>query len=212
MATLRVSVRAPAGTKVQVIVDGERMPEALLDIDRPADPGHHTLVATAAGFYSKTDEVTLGDGEKANVSLELTPDPNARLAPAVEPAATSGRVATSYPPSSGGGGAAPVVAFTLGAVGLAVGVAGGVLVAIDSADLSKACGTTRMCPPDKQSELNSAKAWATASTVGFAVAGAGLGTGLMLLLLGPHHESPAPAQATIRPVVGPLYLGCEGAL
>jgi hypothetical protein len=109
-------------------------------------------------------------------------------------------------------GPAPIVAFTVGGVGLAAGIAGGLIVALDSADLSKSCAANRVCPPDKQSEISSAKTWATISTVGFGVAGAGLGAGLMMLLFGGHHESPGRAEAKIHPVVGPLYFGCEGVL
>jgi hypothetical protein len=108
-------------------------------------------------------------------------------------------------------GPAPIVAFTVGGVGLAAGLISGLIVAIDSGDLSKSCNSNKVCPPDKQSEINSAKTWATVSTVGFTVAGAGLGAGLMLFLVGNHHES-GRAEAKIRPVVGPLYLGCEGVL
>ncbi|HZU84847.1 MAG TPA: hypothetical protein VE987_18075 [Polyangiaceae bacterium] len=214
IASLRISVRVPAGTRVQVTVDGERLPEALLDNDRPADPGRHTVVASAAGYYAKTEEVTLGDGETSSVSLELAPDRSARPVPAPDAERDHRRIGTAAAeaPTSKGGGAAPIVALGVGAVGLAAGIAGGVMVALDSADLSKACGPSRICPADKQSEINAAKTWATVSTVGFAVAGAGLGTGLMLLLLGNHHESAGAAEARVRPVVGPLYFGCEGAL
>jgi hypothetical protein len=109
-------------------------------------------------------------------------------------------------------GTAAIVAFSVGAVGLGAGIGSGVVVALDSADLSKSCNASKICPPDKQNEISAAKTWATISTVGFGVAGAGLATGLMVLLFGNHHESQGRAGATIRPVVGPLYFGFEGAL
>jgi hypothetical protein len=212
IATLRISVRVPAGTKVQVTVDGERLPEALLDNDRPSDPGRHTVLATAIGFFSKSEDATLSEGETTKVSIQLVPDRRARVvAPAALEAERSRPVAPTVP-SSGGMGAAAIVAFSVGGVGLGAGIASGLVVALDSADLSKSCTASKACPPDKQSEINSAKTWATISTIGFAVAGAGLGTGLMLLMLGNHHESQDRAQAKIRPVVGWLYFGCEGAL
>jgi hypothetical protein len=224
IATMRVSVKVPAGTKAQVIVDGERMPEALIDNDRPADPGHHTILATAKGFFAKTEEINLTEGEKTNVTVELTLDPTARAAALREIEAARVQAATSSAASSaatgpssnepthGGIAIAPIVAFAAGGIGLATGIASGLVVAHDSGDLTKACGASRVCPSDRQSEINSAKTWATVSTIGFGIAGAGLGTGVLLLLLGTHHESPAAAEATIRPVIGPLYLGLEGAL
>jgi hypothetical protein len=229
IGSIRVSAKALAGTKVEITLDGERLPEALLDNDRPADPGHHTIVATAQGYFSKTREVTLGDGESASVTLELAPDPAAQAAErqaeaarqaearqqqnamASAPTATAATPAPSPPPRNGAGPGA-VIAFVLGGAGLATGITSGLVVAHDASDLSSTCGTSKVCNPDKQSEISSAKTWATVSTIGFGVAGAGVVTGLILLLVGNHHESPNPRQATIRPVVGPAYVGCEGAL
>jgi hypothetical protein len=212
IATMRISVRVPAGTKPHVTVDGERLPDALLDNDRPADPGHHSVVAAATGFLSKTAEVTLSDGETTKVSLELLPDPTWRPPPATKPETERARAAPAGASSKTGMNPAAIVAFTVGGIGLAAGIASGIVVATDSSDLSKACGANRVCPPDKQTEISSAKTWATISTIGFGVAGAGLGAGLVVLLLGNHRESQGPAEAKIRPVVGPLYFGCEGVL
>lgn len=229
IGSIRVSAKAPAGTKVEVTLDGERLPEALLDNDRPADPGHHTIVASAKGYFSKTRELTLGDGESASATLELVPDPAAQAAERQAEAARqaearrqqsaiasaqTGTVPTPppNPPPRNGAGPAAVVAFVLGGAGLATGITSGLVVAHDSSDLSNACGTSKVCAPDKQSEISSAKTWATVSTVGFGVAGVGAVTGLILLLVSNHHDSPSPREATIRPVVGPAYIGCEGTL
>jgi hypothetical protein len=211
IATMRISVRVQPTTKVQVTVDGERLPEALLDNDRPADPGRHKLAASAIGFLTKTEEVTLSEGETVKVTLELLPDRTGRVAAPSEPSERS-KAATPKVASSGGVGPGPLVAFSVGGVGLAAGIASGLVVFLDSVDLSKSCGANRICPPDKQSEISSAKTWATISSIGFGVAGAGLTAGMMVLLFGNHHESPGRAEAKIHPVVGPLYFGCEGAL
>jgi hypothetical protein len=228
IGSIRVSTKLPAGTRVEVTLDGERLPEALLDNDRPADPGRHTLVASAKGYVSNTREVILGDGENASVMLELVPDPAAQAAERQAEAARqaearrqsaiasspTGTVATSppNPPARNGAGPVAVVAFVLGGAGLATGITSGLVVAHDASDLSSTCGTNKICNPDKESEISSAKTWATVSTVGFGVAGAGVVTGLILLFVGNHHESPNPRQAAIRPVVGPAYVGCEGTL
>jgi hypothetical protein len=213
IATLRVSVKAPGHAKVAVAVDGEAMSDALLDNDRPTDPGKHQVEVTAPGFLAAKQDVTLGDGQSANVALELQPDPSAPVAAAQpppevhEPPARSGSPVTAKP--SSGPNVGSIVAFSIGAVGLAGGIAGGTVVAVDSSDLSKSC-PSKACPSSKQNEISAAKTWATVSTVGFAVAGAGLATGVVLLLVG-HHAPDAPNEARIRPLVGPLYLGCEGA-
>ena len=68
-------------------------------------------MATAIGFYSKGEEVTLGEGETTKVSLELSPDRTARIAPPPEPETERTRPVASRVASSGGMGAAPIVAL-----------------------------------------------------------------------------------------------------
>jgi hypothetical protein len=214
IATLRVTLKAPPRAKPQVTVDGEPMSDALLDNDRPTDPGRHVVEATAPGFIATKEDVALNEGQSASVALELVPDPNAPPpppppSPGAHEVALAPKAAIAPKPSGPNAGA--IVAFSLGGVGLAAGIAGGTVVAMDASDLSKTCSPTKACPTSKQSEISAAKTWATVSTVGFAVAGAGLATGLVLLLVG-HHPPDATTEARIRPVVGPLYLGLEGAL
>jgi hypothetical protein len=214
IATLRVSVKASPRARFAVTVDGEAMSSALLDNDRPTDPGKHAVEVTAPGFLAAKQDVTLGEGQTSSVAMELLPDPSAPVAtpvpppPAVRESPAAARPPVEAKPSSGPN-VASIVAFSLGGLGLAAGIAGGVVVAVDSSDLSKSC-PSKTCPSSKQDEISAAKTWATVSTVGFAVAGAGLATGLVFLLTG-HHSADAPTEARIRPVVGPLYLGCEGA-
>jgi hypothetical protein len=212
IATLRITVKAPPRVKVQVTVDAEPMSDALLDNDRPTDPGRHMVEASAPGFIAAKEDVSVNDAQSATVSLELVPDPNAPVAPPPPPpeAHDTPALKATIAPKPSGPNAGAIVAFSLGGLALAAGIAGGAVVAVDASDLSKTCGATKTCPTSKQNEISAAKTWATVSTVGFAVAGAGLATGLILVLVG-HHE-PAATEARIRPVVGPLYLGLEGAL
>jgi len=215
IATMRVDVKAPAGAKVQVTLDGEPLPEAILGNDRPTDPGRHTLEATLPGGAPATRQINLADGETARVTLELT----AAAAPP-EPPTRGARSERSVPvpltpqPHASSGANAPAIVFlTLGGLGVVAGATGGIIVAMDSSDLSKSCGAARRCPTDKASELSSAKTWSTVSTVGFAVAGAGLATGLILLATGGHEsrEGRPSSEARLTPLIGPLFVGCEGA-
>jgi hypothetical protein len=214
IATLRVAIKAPPRVKFQVHVDADVLPDALIDNDRPTDPGRHVVEVSAQGFLTAKQDVTLADAETANVSLDLVADPNAP--PPVPPKPLSAQASpgslASAPPAktSSGPNVGAIVSLSFGGLGLAAGIGAGAVVASDSADLSKACGSSKICPPSKQSEISQAKTWATVSTVGFAVGGAGLATGLVLLLIG-NHRSDAPTEARIQPVVGPLYVGCEGA-
>jgi hypothetical protein len=204
--TMRIDVKVPPGVKVQVSVDGESLPDAVVGNDRPTDPGRHTIEASAPGFRASTRRVDLKDGETAKVTLELVPAPVIveESKEHAEPASPAARTHASSASSAGA-----IVAMTLGGVGLVTGIVSGVTVAVDSGDLSRSCSADKRCPADKQSELSAAKAWATASTVGFVVAGAGLGTGLILLLAGRGEPGP-PTEGRLHPVLGPLYAGCAG--
>jgi len=202
--TIRVSVVAPAGTAFAVTLDGEAVPEAILGSDRPADPRTHTIQVTANGFLTASKEFSLNDGESKRVSLDLEPDPTARpILPSRVPAHLHARSSSR---SSAPSRTAAFVALGISALGLGAGVGGGIAVASQSSDLSRACGPNRICPPDKQSEIASAKSWATVSTVGFAVGGAALGAAAVLFFSG-GQESHA---ATMSAEIGPSYVGLTG--
>jgi hypothetical protein len=205
---LRISVRAPVGTRFVVTVDGDPVPDAVVDNDRPADPGPHTIRVAAYGFTASPRNVTLTEGETKIVSLQLDPDPRV-VSPAVSPAAAPvGDIDDR--PSSSGATTAGFVALGLGALGLAAGVGAGTVVALESADLSSSCGPSRVCPPGKQSEIASAKTWATVSTTGFILAGVGLGTGLIILLTRHREARGLSSRVELAPVLGPTYAGITG--
>lgn len=203
---LRVSVHAPLGAKVHVTIDGDSLPEVLFDNDCPTDPGAHKVVAAAAGYRTSYKDVALSEGETRSVVLVLEPDP--RL-PAPQEGAVHPSSVTPPPLSHAKGSAAPVVAFALGGGGLAVGAASGIVVALDSANLSKSC-VDWICQQTKQPEISSAKTWASVSTVGFGIAGAGVAAGIILLLTDKSESRSPTPQGWLRPVVSPTYLGMDG--
>ncbi|MGA7119409.1 MAG: hypothetical protein WBY94_04885 [Polyangiaceae bacterium] len=204
---LRVSVRAPTGAKVRVTIDGDALPDVLLDNDRPTDPGPHKVVASAAGCLSTSKDITLGESETRSLAIDLEPDPHYSASQEDVPQRLP---ATARSAPHGGMSAAPAIAFVLGGLGLVAGAVSGVVVAVESADLSKICSSSKVCPQEKQSELNSARSWADVSTVGFGVAGAGLGAGILLLLTQTPESRTPPSQASLRPLVGPAYIGMAG--
>jgi hypothetical protein len=206
IANLRISVKAPPGTQISVQVDGEAVPEAILDNDRPTDPGAHKITATAQGFFPASTGVTLGDGDSRPVSLELQPDPNAPPPP--QPT-TPGPDNGSSSQTSSGSRLPAYVAFGVGGLGLGVGIVAGAVVASRASSLSRDCDANKACPADQQSHIDAAKTWATISTVGFIVGGVGLGTGLVLLLTG-GKSSTTTARPHVSPVLGANYAGIDG--
>jgi hypothetical protein len=88
LAKLKIHLEAPPWAKAIVKVNGESIPLAALDVDRPADPGRHAIEASAAGCRTALAEVTLQQGASGAANLRLDPDGSAAAAPpAVAPVA-----------------------------------------------------------------------------------------------------------------------------
>lgn len=223
---LRISVKAPPEVRPTVVVDGEPVASALLEVDRPTDPGAHRVEASAAGYKTASATVTLREGGTEAVSLALEPDPNAPrpeppgpVGPAVERGGAPPEPALGAlpPPAEPAGGTptARLVAYGLlgaGAVGIAAGSVLGGLTISKASDLEAQCPNKECASPPAQDDLNRASRMGTWSTVAFGVGGASLVGGVVLLLTspaGPARSSGTPGPA-VRPRVGLSSLGLEG--
>jgi hypothetical protein len=73
IAKLRIHVETPPGVQpnADVTVDGQPVPRVLLDNDRPTDPGPHHIEARQAGVGTAEAEVSLTEGQTAQVALRL---------------------------------------------------------------------------------------------------------------------------------------------
>ena len=202
IAILRIAIRAPAGARPVITLDGEPLPDAVLLSDRPTDPGKHRIQATASGFLSSAVDVSLGEGESKSVSLELQPDPSAQ-APAREGAPV-------HRDSSTGLRVAGLTTLGLGVAGVALGAVAGALVATKSSSLSSSCDANRVCPESQQADLSSAKTWATISNVGFIAGGTGIASGLVLLLRSRHSAAPLSGGASVGLSIGATSVGLNG--
>ena len=179
-----------------VTIDGDALPDAALDVPRRIDPGAHAVEVRAPGYRPVSATAVLNAGELKSLSLELVPDPDAKVAeaPSAPPAPRPER------PSK----APALVAFGVGAVGLGLGIAGALAVDSRTRTLDQRCDANRVCPSDAGSDLDQAKTWATVSTAGFITGGVGAVTGLVLLLV---SRSPS---STVRPSVGAGSVGLHG--
>lgn len=198
IARLTISLSGQGDTQPTVTVDGETVPAALLGADRPTDPGEHAVEATATGFLKATTKVTLGEGDKRSIKLELEHDPN-YVAPAAAPeeapraAATESTSAESKPVEqrseaheeaptpthSGPNHTAAYVSWIVGGAALAVGGGFGIAAMSGKSDLDKLCNGTS-CPASAQSKLDAARRDGTIATIGFGVGAAGLALGTVL--------------------------------
>jgi hypothetical protein len=200
--TIRVSVAA----EPNVTVNGEVWPPEALDVRRPADPGWHAIRISAPGYLSVERQVHLGEGEEGALDIYMEREPL--------PALTT----TSEPPPALEPGRGPdtqrilaYVAYGVGGAGLIVGSVFGVLALNQRADLLRACGPERRCPPEHESAVNAYQRFGILSGVGFAMAVAGAATGTVLWLAEPAASANDKDKGLrVRPYVALGTLGAEG--
>lgn len=198
IAQLHVNVAVPAGVQPQVTIDGEAIPAALLEIDRPTDPGSHTIEAIAPGHKKTAQQVALKEGEK--LTVDLTPEVDKTAAP-VEPPPPPPTTTTAPPPPPPAEPPPPpakqgmdtwrIVGWSLvgvGAAGLVTGVIAGSMGLGTKSDLNDSCDAQKICGPEQQDKLDRLQTEATIGTIGFVIGGAGLIGGGALLLFGPKSN------------------------
>jgi hypothetical protein len=218
--TLKVSGGEP-GAKVIVTRDGQEVAAAMLGIPAPLDPGEHSFSALADGYSAPEQTVTLAEGQRESVTLELAADPNARITPVEEPAPAGATTTVEDQGFKLGPPRWPsYVAWGLGAGGIAAGVVFG-LQAQDKADQAdELCGGSReQCALDEGSAdadevvaLNDdAGTNQLISIIGYGAGGALLATGVVLWVLDVGAPKAQVGQnVTLEPVVGLGHLGLRG--
>ena len=197
---LQVQVVGPASsTKVRVEVDGK---EVEASTEAPVDPGKHTVGVDADGYESADRNVVVAEGEHKQVTITL--EAVAKAAP-------------PKPKKSGGTKIPGIALLGVGAVGLGVGAAFGLLAFDETAKAKQFCDGNN-CParPEVVSARNTAIANGNVSTVGFVVGGVGVAAGIILLLtVGSSSDTPADKADkkdafTVRPYVGAGEAGLVG--
>jgi hypothetical protein len=202
---LLIKIRAADGRAdgLSVQLDGKPVPAALLDVERPVDPGTHQVAVTAHNYESLVRYTRLTEGDR--VVLELP------LAPVSKAARTVGRApAAPKPEPSPSSPAEPATTAVWGWLGVAVGTAGlassaitGVVALQRKSTLDSVCRPG--CPSSAAEDIDSFRSMRTISYVSLAVGAASLGLGGYLLLSG------SPEAAHVGVSVGPGNAGIGGA-
>jgi hypothetical protein len=177
------------GDELDVKIDGETVPQAMLGLPFRVNPGKHQIVARSRGRnLSRELEVTEGQVVEASLTFEQSPPATARTerpaatppASPPSPAALEKRTlrpasASKTPTSAAQSSARPLayVGAGIGAVGLAIGTAAGISAIFHKSSAQRGC-IKNACPPSTWRDLQTAQNMATASNVGFALGGAGL--------------------------------------
>ncbi len=212
---LTIQVTGAEGSQVQVTMDGQPVPSALLGIPHPVDPGDHTVSANAGGERQVTRSVTVAVGARESVELDV---PSARPNEAPSVVSAQRVEAPRREPESRGLAHQPALAYgalAFGAVGLGVGT--GFLVSYlqtrDEADSKFAACKPRSCTDDERSRVNDldrrASQHGTIAWIGMVAGGIGVATGVTLLIVQLSRRAD-PHGATVYPYVGPQAAGLWG--
>jgi hypothetical protein len=202
---LLVRVRTASGRieGLKVQLDGKPLPAALLDVERPIDPGRHQISVTASNGETVMRYTTLAEGERA--ALEIPLDPAPKPAPTAAPEPVAPKAETASPPVIESSSTAP-----WGWIGVGAGVAGLATFAVSGAialDKKKSLDAVCQpgCPPNAADEIDSFRRMRTTSYVSLAAGVAGIGIGGYVLLSGSRDS------AHVGVSIGPGTAGVGGA-
>ena len=194
IAKVRIDVVGPSASDVSLKIDGAPESSAAIGVERPFDPGSHTIEATAAGYKASSTQVQIAEGGTQTVTLTLVAEPKVveQQQPRPKPAVTTTR---SYVPAW--------IAFGVaGASAIAGGVFGGVAIAKKN-DLVATCGGTA-CSPAQKGAFDELDTFATVSSVAFVVAGVAAVAGVVLVALAPRRTVET---VSLRVAPSGLWLG-----
>jgi hypothetical protein len=182
--------------ELELRVDGEIVPRAMLGLRFRVNPGKHQVVARSRG-RELWRELDVGQGQSVEVRLAFQKPPLARRrheSRTVPPPKPPRRVPQTGTP------ALAYVGVGVGAVGIVIGSVAGVSAINHKNSAADACIDKR-CPPSTWLDLQTAHNMAVTSNVGFLIGGAGLAFAVGVFLLDrPSH----PKQALlVAPEVGP---------
>ena len=187
--TLAILVRGGGGKSLRVSIDEVEVAYAGPGHALPINPGSHRVTVVPLGGVGQARSITLQEGERASVTIEL-----AGAAPLVVPVAA--------PPVSD----APrpwrvpaYVSFGVGGAGLLLGVGAGIFTVVKAAELNEACPSGKCLTSEHDADIRLGRAMGVTTTVGFVVAGAGAALGTVLLLVKPGAASGPAISAGVGP-------------
>jgi hypothetical protein len=202
---ISIQVRAVHGRLdgLSVHLDGKPVPSALLDVERPIDPGMHQVTVKANAYDPVVRQAQLAEGDRVVLQIALDGPPKAQPADAPEPNAPA---PDALPVSTNDASQRQLFGWLgvgVGTVGLAAFAASGVMALQKKSDLDAVCRPG--CPPSAAQDIDSFRSMRTISYVSLVAGAASLGVGGYLLLSG------SPESAHIAVSVGPANASIGGA-
>ncbi len=183
----RVKVVIPGTPRgAQVLIDGQRIPDAAIGVFRPTDPGKRSIEARVPGYPPFVQELTLEEGGEAEVKVRLGQlahhdhDPSADTGASVEP------------PAGGGDDTVEVVLIAGGAGVFAAGLGLGIYGYTEATDAETNNGA----------DADQARTFALVGDIGMGVGLVAAGVGTYVLLTGSDQEPSEPTGWVLRPWAG----------
>jgi hypothetical protein len=190
-----ITVNGAAGRSFGVRLDDVDVELSALSQPIDVDPGAHRVVVTPDAGADEKRTVTLVEGAREAVTIDLPAAPTKAVAPVRAPVAVTPQRDLLVP---------ALASLGVGAVGIGIGAALGGLTLAKTSAIRKHCDGD-VCPRDQKSAADGARTTATISTVGFIVGGVFAATGVTLLVLRPKPQKPA-----IGLVIGPGTFIAQG--
>ncbi len=196
-----IEIAGATGTAVEVTIDQVKVPNSLLQLERPVDPGLHEIVAKQ-GNKIATRKVTFAESQKRVITLQLVERPGAMLPPGPVPGNSQPAPLRRDTPDSKAKRQRMFgsVGIGVGAAGVAFGATTGIIVGLKRSSLhDDGCLGNTCLGPTYKSRVDSYNALRTLSTVGFVVGGVATAAGVALLLTSPKQESSAKLGLMVSP-------------
>ncbi len=203
----RLSVKLTGAADCTVTRDGAALPAASIGTSLAVNPGAHVVLVTCAGRAERRFEVSVAEGERAEVAVAPGP---ALTTAAPTPAPPSTDVDPSSAPESRphtSPKVLPVVVMGLGGAGLAVGLITGLAANSKHASLLEHCDPRGACPIAESDDIAAFHTLRTVSTVAYVAGAAAVLGGAVWWFLAP---SPRPDGVSARVWIGPGSAGIGG--
>jgi len=195
---IELETGAPADTLVKrddTVLNGPSLGVAL-----PIDPGEHTISAQAPNGPLTTQTLTIGKGERKQVSLKVEVTTTTTMSTT---STTGGAAAPATPPattSEPAGDSQRLVAFVVGSAGAAsllTGVVAGSIALASKSSIEDQCDfdAQRCATQSGLDDVSSARTAGTVSTIGLTIGGILLGTAAVLFFSAPSPSDDAPARS-----------------
>jgi hypothetical protein len=202
---ISIQVRAVHGRLdgLSVQLDGKPVPTALLDVERPIDPGMHQVTVKANSYDPVVRQAQLAEGDR--VALQIALDAPRRAEPMDEPEAKA-PAPDALPSSIDDPSQRPLfgwIGVGVGTVGIAAFAVSGVMALQRKSNLDSVCHPG--CPPSAAQDIDSFRTMRTISYVSLVAGAASLGLGGYLLLSG------SPESAHVAVSIGPASASIGGA-